>query len=96
MDAAKRPLERTQLAAIVAHSDAKAQEVQKALAWHRRRPYVLEAIDHQRHLAACEIPWLNALAEKAGGTNYKLERYPRFYRFTLAISANSSRSDSRK
>jgi hypothetical protein len=38
---------RTQLAAIVAHSDAKAQEVQKAPGLApAERPYVLEAIDH--------------------------------------------------
>jgi DNA-binding PadR family transcriptional regulator len=67
---------RAHLAAIVADSDAKAEEVQKAAALApAERPYVLEALDHQRHLAACEIAWLDVLIEKAGGMNHNLERY---------------------
>jgi DNA-binding PadR family transcriptional regulator len=47
-----------QLAAIVKPSEAMASEVVKARGLAAaERPYVLKAIDHQRHLAPSEIKW---------------------------------------
>jgi DNA-binding PadR family transcriptional regulator len=51
------------LAAVVTHSDAMSREVVNAPGLAvAERPYVLKAIDHQRHLAASEITWLDALS----------------------------------
>jgi hypothetical protein len=35
------------------------------------RPYVLDAIDHQRYLAASEITWIDALMKTTGGNHGK-------------------------
>jgi len=59
---------RTFLEAIVNHSEAMAREVVNAPGLiTSERPYVLLAVDHQRHLAASEIAWLDALIEHTGG-----------------------------
>jgi DNA-binding PadR family transcriptional regulator len=59
---------RTNLAAIVRHSEAMAGEVMKAPGLAAaERPYVLKAIDHQRNIAASEITWVDALIQKTGG-----------------------------
>jgi DNA-binding PadR family transcriptional regulator len=51
------------LAAVVTHSDAMSREVVNAPGLAvAERPYVLKAIDHQRHLAASEITWLDRLS----------------------------------
>jgi hypothetical protein len=55
---------RAHLAAIVKHSEAMAGEVVKAPGLAAaERPYVLKAIDHQSHLAASEIKWLDELIQ---------------------------------
>ena len=47
-------------AAIVAHCDAMSVAVMNAPGLDvAERPHVLKAIEHQRHLAACEIAWLD-------------------------------------
>ena len=55
------------LVGIVTHSKAMSGEVlsAKGLA-ETERPYVLEAIDHQGHLAECEVAWVDRLAKKLG------------------------------
>jgi DNA-binding PadR family transcriptional regulator len=59
---------RAYLAEIVRHSDAMSGEVLRAPGMtSAERPYVLKAIDHQRHLAASEIEWLDALIQETGG-----------------------------
>jgi DNA-binding PadR family transcriptional regulator len=63
---------RAQVAAIVSHSEAKAGEVLRAPGLAAaERPYVLQAIDHQRHLAAAEMAWLDALIKTTGGNREK-------------------------
>ena len=63
---------RAHLAAIVKHSEAIASEVMKAPGLAAaERPYVLKAIDHQRHLAASEIRWLDELIQNEGDKNDK-------------------------
>jgi hypothetical protein len=69
------------LVTIVTHSDAMSGDVINApdLA-AAERPYVLKAIDHQRHLAACEIAWLDRLSRDSqtqdlgGKDGYKVEK----------------------
>jgi DNA-binding PadR family transcriptional regulator len=53
---------------LASHSEAMAGEVRKApgLA-DTERPYVLKAIDHQRHLAASEATWVDNLIRVIGG-----------------------------
>lgn len=59
---------RAYLAKIATHSDAMAQEVLKAPGLAvAERPYVLEAIDHQRYLAHSEIAWVDSLMARTGG-----------------------------
>lgn len=67
---------RADLAAIVKHSEAMAGEVLNAPGLAAaERPYVLKAIDHQRHLAASEFTWVDALIQKTGGEGEdRLER----------------------
>jgi len=56
------------LAAIVHHSDAMSGEVREAPGLAAaERPYVLTALDHQCHLAASELAWVDALAKTIGG-----------------------------
>jgi DNA-binding PadR family transcriptional regulator len=51
------------LAAVVTHSDAMSREVANAPGLAvAERPYVLKAIDHQRHLAVSEIAWVERLS----------------------------------
>jgi DNA-binding PadR family transcriptional regulator len=61
---------RDYVAAIVAHSEAMAAEVRKApgLA-EAERPHVLNAIEHQRHLAVCEVAWVEKLIKELGEEN---------------------------
>jgi DNA-binding PadR family transcriptional regulator len=59
---------RKHMEAVVRHSEAKAGEVLKAPGLAAaERPYVLKAIDHQRHLATSEITWVDALNQEIGG-----------------------------
>lgn len=59
---------RALLARIISHSEAMDSAVLNAPSLAvAERPYVLKSIDHQRHLAACEIAWVDALAQKTGG-----------------------------
>jgi DNA-binding PadR family transcriptional regulator len=59
---------RAYVAAIAAHSEAMTAEVRKALGLTAvERPHVLNAIEHQRHLAACEVAWVDKLIYKSGG-----------------------------
>lgn len=56
------------LAEMLEHSDAMSGAVTEAPGMAAaERPYVLKAIDHQRHLAASEIAWLDALIQIRGG-----------------------------
>jgi len=60
------------LAALVSHSEAMAAAVLNAPGMAPvERPYVLQAIDHQRHLAASEIAWLDELIQATGGEHEK-------------------------
>jgi DNA-binding PadR family transcriptional regulator len=55
------------LATIVKHSDAMSGEVLAAPGLAAmERPYVLKAIDHQRHLAESEMTWVDALIQRTG------------------------------
>jgi DNA-binding PadR family transcriptional regulator len=58
---------REYVATIVAHSEAMAAEVRKApgLA-EAERANVLNAIEHQRYLASCEVAWVEKLSKKLG------------------------------
>lgn len=59
---------RKHMEAIVRHSEAKEDEVLNAPGLAAaERPYVLKAIDHQRHLAISEITWVDALIQEIGG-----------------------------
>jgi DNA-binding PadR family transcriptional regulator len=59
---------REYVAAIVAHSGAMTAEVLKAPGLAAaERPHVLNAIEHQRHLAACEVAWVDKLIQESGG-----------------------------
>ena len=56
------------LAEIVRHSESVAGEVAEARGLaSAERPFVLAAIDHQRHLSVSEIAWLDALLQTTGG-----------------------------
>jgi DNA-binding PadR family transcriptional regulator len=69
---------RNSLAALVGHSDAMAAAVRSAPGMAKaERPYVLRAIDHQRHLAASEMAWLNDLIQATGGDDEKTTKNPR-------------------
>jgi DNA-binding PadR family transcriptional regulator len=59
---------REYVAAIIGHSEAMTADVMKApgLA-EAERPHVLNAIEHQRQLAACEVAWVGSLIRKSGG-----------------------------
>jgi DNA-binding PadR family transcriptional regulator len=61
---------REYVAAIAAHSEAMTAEVLKApgLA-EAERPHVLNAIEHQRYLAACEAAWVEKLMKELGAEN---------------------------
>lgn len=60
------------LAALISHSEAMASAVLNAPGMALgERPYVLKAIDHQRHLAASEIAWLDEMIEEIGGNDGK-------------------------
>jgi DNA-binding PadR family transcriptional regulator len=63
---------RALVAGIVKHSEAMSSEVRNApgLA-SAERPYVLDAIDHQRYLAASEIAWVDALMKTTRGNHGK-------------------------
>jgi DNA-binding PadR family transcriptional regulator len=63
---------RALVAAIVKHSEAMYGEVLHASGLApMERPYVLDAIDHQRYLAASEITWINGLMNTTGGNHGK-------------------------
>jgi DNA-binding PadR family transcriptional regulator len=75
---------RSFLAALVSHSEAMAAAVLNAGGIApAERPYVLKAIDHQRHLAASEVVWLVDLIRSQGGdheettTNRPVDSKPR-------------------
>jgi DNA-binding PadR family transcriptional regulator len=60
------------LAVLVSHSEAMVAAVLNAPGMApAERPYVLKAIDHQRHLAASEIAWLDDLIQATGGEHEK-------------------------
>jgi DNA-binding PadR family transcriptional regulator len=66
------------LAALVSHSEAMATAVSAAPGMAQgERPYVLRAIDHQRHLAASEMAWLNDLIQATGVDDEKTTKSPR-------------------
>jgi DNA-binding PadR family transcriptional regulator len=59
---------REYVAAIVTHSEAMSSQVMNAPGLApAERHHVLKAIDHQRHLAACETAWVDALIKTLGG-----------------------------
>lgn len=63
---------RASLAAIVEHSEVMSAEVLDAPGLAaKERPYVLEAIDHQRHLAASELAWVDSLIKRTEGNHAK-------------------------
>lgn len=66
---------RAYLAGIAAHSEAMAKEVLNAAGLaERERPYVLKAIDHQAHLAKCELAWVDSLTAKGEESGHKKEQ----------------------
>jgi DNA-binding PadR family transcriptional regulator len=61
---------REYVAAVVSHSEAMAAELRKAIGLAAaERPHVLNAIEHQRHLAACEVAWVEKLTKGLGADN---------------------------
>jgi DNA-binding PadR family transcriptional regulator len=66
------------LAALVSHSEEMAGAVLNAPGMApAERPYVLKAIDYQRHVAASEIAWLDDLIQATGGEYEKTSKNPR-------------------